>query len=162
MGPLQRIGGLFFAGRESQPQADRPNIGIIGASPSRIRRAVRNDVVHVSHADREKAGQQCSGDHYRLRAQPHRVPSHLWVLDGAGFNVAGRDVHVRQHTRLDYRGGISNEQGLGSRIAAKENGGRRFRNRAHAARCLSRAATHPPRFNFREAGQPRQRRIRFC
>ncbi|MGR9585282.1 hypothetical protein [Pandoraea sputorum] len=62
MGPLQRIGGLLFAGRESQPQADRPNIDIIGASPSRIRRAVRNDVVHVSHADREKAGQQCSGE----------------------------------------------------------------------------------------------------
>ncbi|BET09461.1 hypothetical protein [Pandoraea sputorum] len=62
MRPLQRIGGLLFAGRESQPQADRPNIDIIGASPSRIRRAIRNDVVHVSHADREKAGQQCSGE----------------------------------------------------------------------------------------------------
>ncbi|WP_331694458.1 hypothetical protein [Pandoraea sputorum] len=62
MGPLQRIGGLLFAGRESQPQADRPNIDIIGASPSRIRRTVRNDVVHVSHADREKADHHCNAD----------------------------------------------------------------------------------------------------
>ncbi|VVE79917.1 hypothetical protein [Pandoraea sputorum] len=62
MGPLQRIGRLLFADRKSQRQADRPNIDIIGALPTRIRRAVRNNVVHVSHADREKAGQQCSGD----------------------------------------------------------------------------------------------------